>query len=197
MSTTSLERCGARYRGLRMSADEYFQLEDDGFRYELIDGVVFMSPSPTPRHQDVTLQLLMEIGSWLRDHPIGKVLSEVDVHLGSGPRGGDLVYRPDGLFLRRDPAEPWPPRIVGAPQLVIEVVSESSRRMDHETKKDDYERHGVEEYWIIDPELREMTFYRLQEGRFVKVAPEGGKLASGAIPGFVLDVAWLEKLLAS
>jgi Uma2 family endonuclease len=180
-----------------MSADEYYQLDDDGSRYELIDGVVCMSPSPTFRHQDIAAQLLIEIGAWLRGHPIGKVVSEMDVHLGTGPRGGDLVYRPDLVFVRRDPAEPWPPRIVGAPQLIVEVVSESSRRLDHETKKNDYERHGVEEYWIIDPELREMTFYHLRQGLFVRRTPEAGKIASKTIPGFVLDVVWLEKLFAS
>jgi Uma2 family endonuclease len=197
MSTTSLEPCRAGYRGLRRSADEYDQLEEDGYRYELIDGVVCWVPSATPLHQHVIAQLLVRLGSWLGDHPVGEVLLGVDVFLGSGPRGGDLVYRPDLVFIRRDPAVPLPVRIVGAPQLVVEVVFESSRRMDHETKKDDYERHGVEEYWIVDPELREMTFCQLQQGRFVTLTPESGKLASRAIPGFVLDIAWLEKLLAS
>ncbi|MBI4579614.1 MAG: Uma2 family endonuclease, partial [Planctomycetes bacterium] len=148
----------ARYHGLRMTADEYLRLPDDGRWYELIDGVVCMSPSPTPAHQKVAARLVGQISAWLDRHPIGEVFVEVDVQLGVGPRGGDLVYRPDVVFVRGDAAGAITDRISGPPHLVVEIISPSSRRFDHETKKGDYERCGVEEYWIIDPERREMTF---------------------------------------
>ena len=56
------------------------------------------------------------------------------------------------------------------------------------TKKDDYERCGVGEYWLIDPERKAMTFYRLRDRRFVRIPARGKSFASQAVPGFVLDL---------
>src|SRR5262245_30489102 len=90
----------ARYNGLRMSAEQYFQLEDDGCRYELIDGVVCMSPSPIRVHPFVVAEIAAQLGAFLKKKPLGRVAVEVDVKLGTGPSGGDLVYRPDLVFLK-------------------------------------------------------------------------------------------------
>jgi Uma2 family endonuclease len=183
----------ALYHGLRMTADEYFQLgETEGF-YELIDGMVVMSPSPTPRHQMVAARLLTQIGVFLENHPVGEVFFEVDVHLQRAPRGGDLVYRPDIVFVRSERVARNLDRIAEPPDLIVEIASESSRRYDQETKKADYERFGVLEFWLIDPEEDAMTFYRLRKGRYVETVPEGDFLSSEAIPGFVLDVARMRR----
>lgn len=194
--TLKATRTSARqggYHGLRMSAEQYLQLEDDGTRYELIDGVVTMSPSALPHHQKVATRIAVQIGSFLETHPVGEVYTEVDVHLGVGPRGGDLVYWPDVVFLREERVPGPGQHIKGPPDLVVEVVSSDRRRYDYETKKDDYEGCGVHEYWIIDPELQQMTFYRRREDRFVEIQPEGDKLPSEAIPGFSLDLAKVRK----
>jgi Uma2 family endonuclease len=95
MATTILTgNQAARYRGLRMTADEHLGLEDDGCCYERVDGVVCTSPRPTPSHQEIT----PEIGSQIRNHVArrrcGRVFVEVDVRLKDG-----LVYRPDAVFL--------------------------------------------------------------------------------------------------
>jgi Uma2 family endonuclease len=172
-----------------MSADEFLQIPDDGMFYELIDGVVVMSPSPTPEHQGALMEIALQIGQFLRDHPVGKVFPELDVHLGTGPTGGDLVYRPEVIFVRTERVRKMRKKIFGPPDLVVEVISAGSRRFDAETKKSDYERFGVQEYWLIDPERESMTFYRLQFGRFVEVPPTGDTFASQAVPGFVLDLA--------
>lgn len=183
----------ARYHGLRMSAEEYYQLEDDGNWYEVIDGVVFMSPSPTPSHQQIALHIAGQLGPYLEIHPVGRAYVEVDVHLGTGLNGGDLVYRPDLVFIRRERVPPGLMRISGAPDLIIEIISDSSRRFDQETKRFDYERFGVCEYWIVDPSNRKIAFCRLRNGRFVDVAPEGNRFHSEAVPGFVFDLARLQK----
>ena len=178
----------AQYGGLRMTAEQYFALEDDGCKYELIDGVVIMSPSAAPRHQAVALEVASQITWFLRDHAVGKVLTEVDVHLGRGPSGSDLVYRPDCIFNRTQRLAELRERIVGAPDLVVEVVSPSSRRMDSETKRNDYERIGVREYWLLDPERNAMTFYRLEGDHFVESAFSDEAFVSRAVPGFTLDL---------
>jgi len=171
-----------------MSVDDFLKLPDDGCNYELIDGVVVMSPSPTPEHQHVTMKIAAQIEWFLRDHPVGIVLPEIDVHIGQGPTGGDLVYRPEIVFIRAERLRGMRERIVGAPDVVVEVISRGSRRMDTETKKDDYERFGVREYWLIDPEREAMTFYRLDHARFVEVSPERNTFTSEAIPGFTLHL---------
>ncbi len=168
-STAIAERTGARFRGLRMTADEFLQIPDDGYNYELIDGVVMMSPGPTPQHQRIAMEIAFQLATYLRDHPVGAALPEIDVHLGQGPTGGDLVYKPEVVFIRAERLPDIHEKITGAPDLVVEVVSKGSRRFDGETKKDDYQRCGVLEYWLIDPERKAMTFCRLKEGRFVAV----------------------------
>lgn len=177
-----------RYRGLRLSADEYFQLDDDGFRYELVDGVVCMSPSPTPAHQAIVLEIGAQIRNHLQQHPLGKVYVELDVQLRA-----DLVYRPDVIFLQAERAQQCRERVVGPPDLIVEVVSPDSKRYDAETKRGDYERCGVAEYWMIDPQRDSMVFLRLQGERYVEIKPTGNRLASEAVPGFTLDIERLRK----
>ncbi len=182
------EHAEAPYRGLRMIANEFLKLLGDGYNYELIDGVVTLSPSPTPQHQRVAMEIAYQLKSFLCDDPIGEVLPEVDVHLGRGPAGGDLVYRPEVLFVRAERLPEMREKIIGGPDLVVEVVSRGSRRMDSETKKNDYERFGVREYWLIDPQREAMTFWRLKDGEFVEVPATGDTFASEAVAGFELDL---------
>ncbi|NOT01292.1 MAG: Uma2 family endonuclease [Phycisphaerales bacterium] len=190
------ERTRDGYAGLRMTADEYFCIPDDGYRYELIDGVVVVSPSPTPQHQRVVMEIALQLGTYLRDHPVGAVLAETDAHLGAGRRG-DLVYRPEIVFIRAERLPEIKHRITGAPDLVVEVVSPDSRRYDTETKRTDYERFGVGEYWIVDPERQTMTFFRMIDGQFVAVEPSGDSFASRVVPGFVLDLPRVRKSFQS
>jgi len=189
MPTVTTEPREALHHGLRVTADEFLRLEEDGYRYELIEGVVCMSPSPTPRHQNVAVRIAAQIDAFLETHAVGHVFVEVDVDLGPGPQGGDLVYRPDVVFNRADAAEGVPDRIIAPVDLVVEIISSTTRRFDSDTKKADYERAGVREYWLIDPERGEMTFHRLSEGRYVEMTPTGDRLQTEAVPGFALDLA--------
>jgi len=181
------------YLGLRLTAEEYFSIPDDGARYELVDGVVVVSPSPSPEHQNTAGAIYVQLANHVQRHRLGVVLYETDVQLGGGPTGPDVVYRPEILFVRAERMNEVRKRIVVAPDLVVEVVSPDSRRMDSRTKYDDYERAGVQEYWLIDPERDEMHFYRLESGRFVEAPISGDKFASTAVPGFTLDLAWVRE----
>lgn len=195
-SAPGVERLEGQYRGLRMTADEFFDLPEDGCSYELVQGVVVMSPIPTPRHQAVAMEIVAQIVLYLRQHPVGQMLAEIDVHLGRDASGRDFVYRPEIVFLR---AERWAEvgdRITGAPDLVVEVVSRGSWRFDSETKKDDFERFGVGEYWLIDPERGAMVFYRSDQGRFVEAEVDGDTFRSQAVPGFVLDIRRVRETFA-
>lgn len=176
------------YCGLRMTADEFLQIPDDGYNYELIDGVVQMSPSPEPQHQSVAGEIFRQLANYLVEHPVGKAWPELDVCLGKGPDGGDLVYRPEVIFVRKERLSGKRKKMAIAPDLVVEVISQGSRRIDTKTKRKDYERFSVHEYWIMDPQREAMLFLRLEDGRFVEVPPKGDAFESEAVPGFVLDL---------
>jgi len=178
-----------------MTADEFLAIPDDGYNYELIDGVVVMSPSPSPKHQAITSEILGQIHWYLRTHPLGRVFAELDVHLGTGPTGADIVYKPEVIFVRSERLAEMQEKIAGAPELVVEIISRGSRRLDSQTKKADYERFGVQEYWLIDPERKHFTFYRLNERRFEEVSPAGTAFSSQAVPGFSLDLTPIHELL--
>jgi len=177
------------YAGRRLSAQDYFALGETEERYELIDGVVCMSPGPFPVHGSVIAEITAQIVTYLKIHPIGRVFVEVDVSLGKSRRGGDLVYRPDLVVLRADQVAANFKRIVEPPAIVVEVVSESSRRMDRETKKGDYERFGVAEYWVIDSESGTMAFHRLQQTRYVELPTDANTYRCEILSGFALDLA--------
>ena len=176
------------YHGLRMTAEEYFQLGETHQRYELIDGVVCMSPSPTRIHQAVLMEIAHQITAYLKTQSVGLVYPEIDVLLGKGPGGRDLAYRPDIAFITNEHAKRSGHYIEGPPALIVEIVSPSSRNLDTRTKKDDYERNGVAEYWIIDPQANEFLFYRLENGKYVQ-QPTDDLCTSCAIEGFRLDLA--------
>ena len=172
-----------RYIGLRLSADEFDRLADDGHRYELVDGVVVMSPSPTPEHQGLLGYLLTEIEIHLRKHPVGRVWAEVDVRFGPS-----LVYRPDLTFVRTENLARTKGRIEVVPDLVVEVISPSSEARDMRTKRSDYERLGVREYWIVDATRGTVTFYVSRDGRFEERTAKAGRFESVAVSGLALDV---------
>lgn len=175
--------------GARMTADEFLAIIDEGHNYELIDGVVAMTPSPAPKHQHVAGEIYYQLRQFLESQVVGEAFIETDVHLGEGPAGGDLVYRPEVVFYREERMIGWEDKLVGAPDLVVEVISRGSRRFDSKTKKDDYERLGVHEYWLIDPSTNAITVFRHNEGAFTEIAINEDYFPSEAVPGFVLDIS--------
>jgi len=183
-----------RYHGLRMTAGKYLSLPPDGFKYELVDGVVWMSPGATPLHQRIANRILHEIATHLERHPVGEVFSEVDVHLEKRPRGKDLVYRPDVVFVRPGKVSPDYQRLIGPPDVVVEIISREGERYDRETKGGDYERNGVGEYWLIDPHRKTWNFFRLKGKRYVDVTPLRGGFKSEAIRGFTLNLKRIRTL---
>lgn len=178
--------------GLRLSADEYFDLPDDGFRYELVDGVAVMTPSPSPRHQKVAFNLARQLAEFLDDNPLGELLFDTDILLEEGVQK-PLIYRPYIAFFAKSKQIDLSGPVRTVPDLVVEVISPASRRFDHETKKADYQRCGVSEYWLIDPHLKSMTFYRLEDGQYVESKPEQDKLASRVLGTFQLDLIRIAK----
>ena len=151
-------------RGVKLTYDDYVQFPDDGKRHELIDGEHFVTLTPNRKHQSVSANVLGLIWSHLQRHPVGRVFAApFDVILSTFD-----VVEPDLLYLSQQrlseiETSPW---VKGAPNLVVEIGSPSTRKRDATLKRDLYERFGVEEYWIVDPEVDTIDVYRRIEGRY-------------------------------
>lgn len=176
---------------VRMTYDDLLALPDDGLRHELIDGEHFVSPSPGSAHQLIIGNLHVLIREFLREHPVGVVmLAPFDVvfsqHDVVGP---DLIY----FSQQRFKAVVGEKNASGAPDLAIEVLSPFSRRRDEVLKRRLYERTGVQEYWVVDPDLEAVKVYRLVDGRYVRAAElsseQGDSLTTPLLPDFVMRLA--------
>jgi Uma2 family endonuclease len=182
----------ARAEPIRYTYEEYLAFPDDGRRHELIDGEHFVTPAPLRRHQQLSMRLGFALESWCREHAIGEVYAApLDVILSDVD-----VVEPDLLFVSHERAEILGKWIHGAPDLVIEILSPSTRRVDEITKRQLYERVGVREYWVVDGEIEVVKIYRRQEGgSFPRVAElsreEGQSLTTPLLPGFSLPLAEL------
>jgi Uma2 family endonuclease len=175
-----------------MTAREYFSLGETDERYELIDGVLVMSPSPTLPHQDIVRALLRQIEPTVDELPGVRIVLDTDIKFAD-----DTVYRPDiAIYLpgRVSDETDYPD---AAPDLIIEVVSPSSKARDLITKRDDYARFGVREYWVLDADVSAIHVFRTV-GRARKYArPSLARTAvdSTAIPGIGIDLPILRDTL--
>lgn len=147
-----------------LTYDDYLRLPNDGKRYEILEGEIFVSPSPVTKHQRISRNLLALLHQHVRQHKLGEVFSApTDVVLSS-----TNVVQPDLLFVsnaRRNIITEK--NIQGAPDLIIEILSETSAEQDRTTKKQIYARHGVKEYWLIDPDHETVEVYKLEAKRRV------------------------------
>jgi Uma2 family endonuclease len=167
----------------KLTYDDYLLFPDDGRRHELIDGEHYVTPAPSLRHQEISKRLFRLLDGYLQVRPLGQVFyAPVDVV----PTDVDVV-EPDLLYVSNGRAEILRDPVRGAPDLVIEIVSPSSRRTDEVVKRKLYERIGVREYWIVDPELEVVKVYRREDDRFARAAEssreEGHSLGTPLLPG--------------
>ena len=182
----------ARPERVKFTYDDYVNLPDDGRRHELIDGEHFVTPSPNRRHQELSSRLEFALGSFLREHPLGVAYhAPLDVILSNVD-----VVEPDILYVSNERAAILGKWVHGAPDLVIEILSPSTRKVDEATKRHLYDRVDVKEYWIVDPELEIVKVYRRgDDGGFPRVAElareSGDVLTTPLLPGFSLSLAEL------
>jgi Uma2 family endonuclease len=184
----------ARAEPIRSTYSDYLKIPDDGRRHELIDGEHLVTPAPDRRHQEVSGRLFFAIESHLRAHPLGEVYTApLDVILSDV----DIV-QPDLIFVSNERRAVLGASVHGAPDLVIEILSPSSRRTDETAKRRLYDRMSVREYWIVDPEIEVVKVHRrADDGAFPRVAEHardaGDALTTPLLPGFSLT---LEDLFA-
>jgi Uma2 family endonuclease len=176
--------------GMKLTYDDFVLFPDDGKRHELIDGEHYVTPSPNTKHQRISLRLVVAIGAWLEEHPIGRLFhAPYDVVLSLF----DIV-EPDLVYLSNQRAADVMTalHLRGAPELVVEIGSPGTRGRDETIKRRLYERAGVSEYWCIDPELDVVRVYRRDGDRFarpVELSREVGDiLTTPLLPGLALPL---------
>jgi Uma2 family endonuclease len=178
----------------RLTAAEFLQIPDDGKMHELIDGVHYVTPSPKLSHQELVGRLHLAIGNFLSTwRHLGRLfLARLDVVMSDFD-----VVEPDLLFVSGDQLDILTEaNVQGAPALVIEVLSPSTRRRDEGIKRKLFDEKGVREYWLVDPKGRRVSVCRRgEDGSFPRVAnldaASDDRLVTPLLPGFSLSVTGL------
>ena len=146
--------------------EDYLTLPEGGpFRYEIIDGELCMTPSPNTKHQKISRNILHFIDSFLRQNTVGEIFyAPYDVVFSQDPL---QVAEPDLVFVSKARAAIITEKnIQGVPDLLIEILSPTTAANDRRVKRTLYERFGVPEYWIVDPEAETVQVFRLSDGRY-------------------------------
>jgi Uma2 family endonuclease len=139
--------------------DDYLRLPDDGQRYEIIHGVLYVSPAPRYGHQFTCTRLAYFLTHYVLERDLGAVLAApLDVLL----PGVANPVQPDIVFLKNENLpHPDVQCFKGVPDLVVEVLSPATSRIDQHVKFGAYEKAGVREYWLVEPKLRTVLVYLL------------------------------------
>lgn len=174
----------------KLTYDDYAQIPEDGMRHEIIGGEDYVSPTPSIKHQEISANLHLILGPFVRDHRLGKVYAApVDVLMSEN----DIV-QPDLLFVSQERLDIiTEANVKGAPDLVIEIHSKRTRPRDEGIKRECYERLGVREYWTVDPDRKAVRVYLLKgdvlalTARFT--ANAGDVLTTPLLPGLEIPLA--------
>ena len=132
--------------------------------YEIIGGEKIMASAANTIHNVIGGRLFMFIGSYLDAKDLGYCFTDnADVYFPDGS-----LFQPDFSIVLKENEQiiTWGGDIYGAPDMVVEILSESTKKRDVTIKKDAYEANGVREYWIIDPWIKSVTVYLLQDGKY-------------------------------
>lgn len=184
---------GEASQKMTMTYEEYLAWADEDVRSEWVDGEVIIEMPPLNIHQKLVGFLDRLLGLYVAIFDLGQ-LQVAPFELKISPEGNSR--EPDLMFIARDHLDRLTTkRVVGPPDLIIEVISKDSIHRDRVDKFDEYETGGVPEYWMIDnrPRRRRAWFYQLDaQGRYQTVPLEAdGVYRSKVLPGFWLRVEWL------
>jgi Uma2 family endonuclease len=168
--------------------EDYAKLPNDGRHYHIIAGVLYVAPAPNIAHQNAVGQFFVRLFQFIQARGLGRVIvAPVDVDLGPGG-----TVQPDVIVVLNEHLDRiTASRIVGAPDLVVEVASPSTATHDRRAKMDAYARAGVPEYWIADPVAETVELFVLGEGEYRSLGVFHGQalLPSTIISDFPVHVA--------
>jgi Uma2 family endonuclease len=177
----------SRATSVKYTYQDYLRLPDEN-RYEIIDGDLFLTPAPSTYHQRVLSHLFFLLMRHVRETGVGEVLpAPCDLVLSQTD-----VVQPDIFFVDKHRREIVEEKYVSAaPDLVIEVLSESTASRDRGIKAKMYERFGVPELWIVDPRTKKVEIFRRSEGKLRPHAVFGSSetLLTPTFPGLEIPLA--------
>jgi Uma2 family endonuclease len=171
-----------------LTYDDLCRMPDDGRRYELIGGAIVVSPSPTFWHQELVFRVALLLRGYVLPRELGRVaIAPLDVRLSAHD-----VVQPDVIFISRERANILLDNgTAGPPDLVVEVLSPSTRETDLGRKMMLYAQSGVREYWIADRTVPRLYIYSREDSRFQEVRPVGHVVRSVILPGLEIDMQHL------
>jgi Uma2 family endonuclease len=169
-----------------VTAAEFFELPESNLIIQLIEGEIIQMAGATLKHQDVVGDLFImfknatkSLGGWAIMAPFDVYLDEFNV-----PQPDVMWIAPNSQGIVSDK------RLIGAPDLIAEVLSASTERYDRKVKFGLYEKYGVREYWLVNPELQLIEVWRLREAKFAwqGIYEPGDTFVSGVLGGHTIDV---------
>ena len=168
---------------------DFFELElpdSAAYYFELLNGILVRRNAPSGEHQHIQSELLEKFFAFVSLKKLGKIYSSPTAVVFSE----NDVPQPDIVFLKKENMDKFDPEwgIKGAPDLIVEIVSPSSYKYDRSDKKELYQKHGVKEYWIVDPNYKSIEIFVLQSKQYElhAFAVEGEKITSTVLEGFEL-----------
>ncbi len=176
---------------MKITAEEFLAWPEDGKQYELIDGEVHMAPSPLEIHQRLVGRIFRFLDEYLEIRPIGRAyIAPFDVKLGESN-----VFQPDIMLILNEHGDRiTESHVVGAPDMVVEILSPSTASRDKNIKFVAYAKSGVREVWIVEPNAQQFELYRLREdGQYGHAETVGydGQLTTPLLPGLSISVSRL------
>ena len=155
---------------------EVYKSLPEGTLAELIDNIIYMSPSPIYKHQFILQTIFRKLSSEIVDKGKGEIIiAPFDVYL---DEVGNAVQPDIVVILEGTKGLDKEGHFHGIPDLLIEILSEGNKSHDLIKKKELYERFGVKEYWVVDPETKKTEGFQLQKGRYVSISDQIGKMDS-------------------
>ena len=172
---------------LRYTYADYCTWDDDE-RWELIEGVPYaMSPAPSRAHQRISMSLSNQFSSFLMGKPCEVYAAPFDVRL-NADTADDTVVQPD-LVIVCDAAKLDDAGCKGPPDMVAEILSPSTARHDRFTKLRQYQKAGVREYWIVDPDSRTVSVHILENGKYtINAFGDEGSAPVHVLPGCEINL---------
>ncbi len=190
MAQATLEKMESAEPSRRMTWDEFICRETAGRRWEWVDGEAIKRMPVQFRHDRINGFIYVLLLHYTMKFDLGEVFGPFLMRLISRPSGRE----PDVSFLRKDRLDLLRKTFVDGPMdLAVEIISPESDARDREEKLSEYERGGVQEYWLLDHFKQEAFFYQLDAaGKYQRVFEDAtGRYDCAVIPGFWIDVSWL------
>ena len=169
-----------------LTYEDYVLLPNDGKRYEVLEGELTVTPASSTKHQTASGNLFVLLSQHIKERDLGKLFhAPIDLILES-----TSVLQPDLLFVSKARQSIITERAIeGTPDLVVEILSPTTSRIDRVTKAQIYARHSVPVYWIVDPEREAIEIYLLEANGYRLAATLLGTTPMAALPFTELEIA--------